>query len=93
MSECGPSLSNCHDATGYRGHRGPLTAPALLLLHGFPETSVMWREVGPLLSAEFAVVAADLPGYEQKETNHDCQRTLCHGAQPDTTPLTTKPSE
>jgi len=35
----------------------------LLLLHGFPETSLMWREVAPLLAREFAVVCADLPGY------------------------------
>ena len=46
-------------------HRGPLTGPALLLLHGFPETSLMWREVAPLLSTDFAVVAVDLPGYGQ----------------------------
>ena len=46
-------------------HRGPLAGPALLLLHGFPETAIMWREIAPLLSADFAVVAADLPGYGQ----------------------------
>jgi haloacetate dehalogenase len=53
------------DASGVFVHRGPLTGPALLLLHGFPETALMWREVGQLLSADFAVVAADLPGYGQ----------------------------
>jgi haloacetate dehalogenase len=41
------------------------SGPAVLLLHGFPQTHLMWREVGPLLSADFAVVAADLPGYGQ----------------------------
>jgi haloacetate dehalogenase len=46
-------------------HRGPLTGPALLLLHGFPETAHMWREVAALLSTDFTVVAADLPGYGQ----------------------------
>jgi haloacetate dehalogenase len=46
-------------------HRGPFTGPALLLLHGFPETALMWREVAPLLSLDFTVVAADLPGYGQ----------------------------
>ena len=46
-------------------HRGPLTGPALLLLHGFPETALMWREMARHLSADFTVVAADLPGYGQ----------------------------
>ena len=46
-------------------HRGPVTGPALLLLHGFPETALMWREVALLLSADFAVVAVDLPGCGQ----------------------------
>jgi haloacetate dehalogenase len=35
----------------------------VLLLHGFPETSLMWREIAPLLADEFRIVAADLPGY------------------------------
>jgi haloacetate dehalogenase len=37
--------------------------PPLLLLHGFPETHVMWRDVAPLLAHRFTVVCADLPGY------------------------------
>jgi haloacetate dehalogenase len=37
--------------------------PTVLLLHGFPETSLMWRDVAPILSSDFTVVAADLPGY------------------------------
>jgi haloacetate dehalogenase len=37
--------------------------PALLLLHGFPETHLMWRRVAPLLATRFTVVCADLPGY------------------------------
>jgi pimeloyl-ACP methyl ester carboxylesterase len=35
----------------------------LLILHGFPQTHVMWRIVGPLLSENFEVVCADLRGY------------------------------
>lgn len=50
-------------AGGVFVHRGPSNGPAVLLLHGFPETAIMWRELAPLLSADFAVVAADLPGY------------------------------
>jgi haloacetate dehalogenase len=37
--------------------------PPVLLLHGFPETSLMWREVAPQLAQDFTVIAADLPGY------------------------------
>jgi haloacetate dehalogenase len=37
--------------------------PAILLLHGFPQTHVMWREVAPALTADFSVVCADLRGY------------------------------
>jgi len=37
--------------------------PPLLLLHGYPETHLMWHAVAPLLAGSFTVVAADLPGY------------------------------
>lgn len=37
--------------------------PPLLLLHGFPETHVMWRSVAPMLAADFTVICADLRGY------------------------------
>src|SRR5919197_1671734 len=37
--------------------------PPLLLLHGFPETHLMWRSVAPLLARNFTVVCADLRGY------------------------------
>jgi haloacetate dehalogenase len=39
------------------------SGPAVLLLHGFPETSLAWGAVAPALTNEFTVVAADLPGY------------------------------
>lgn len=39
--------------------------PAVLLLHGFPETGLMWHKVAPLLAADFTVLVADLPGYGQ----------------------------
>lgn len=37
--------------------------PPLLLLHGFPQTHLMWRHITPLLIHDFTVVCADLPGY------------------------------
>jgi haloacetate dehalogenase len=39
------------------------SGPPILLLHGFPQTHVMWREVAPLLARRFMVVCADLRGY------------------------------
>ena len=37
--------------------------PALLLLHGFPQTHAMWHAVAPILASRFTVVASDLRGY------------------------------
>lgn len=37
--------------------------PPLLLLHGNPETHLMWHRVAPALAARFTVVAPDLRGY------------------------------
>ena len=37
--------------------------PPVLLLHGYPQTHVMWHLVAPLLAREFTVVAPDLRGY------------------------------
>lgn len=37
--------------------------PPLLLLHGYPQTHVMWHKVAPLLARHFTVVASDLRGY------------------------------
>ena len=42
-----------------RAGRGPV----VLLLHGYPETSLAWRYVAPDLANDFTVIAADLPGY------------------------------
>jgi haloacetate dehalogenase len=39
------------------------SGPPLLLLHGYPETHLMWHGVAPRLAERFRVVAADLPGY------------------------------
>lgn len=39
------------------------SGPPLLLLHGYPQTHVMWHRVAPSLAKKFTVVAADLRGY------------------------------
>jgi pimeloyl-ACP methyl ester carboxylesterase len=36
--------------------------PAVVLLHGYAETSRMWRPIIPLLAGKFTVIAPDLPG-------------------------------
>src|SRR6266568_1179899 len=36
--------------------------PALILMHGYAETSRMWRPIIPLLAERFTVIAPDLPG-------------------------------
>jgi pimeloyl-ACP methyl ester carboxylesterase len=46
----------------YREAGNP-AAPTLLLLHGFPTSSHMFRDLIPLLSDRFYVVAPDLPGF------------------------------
>ena len=46
------------------GARG---APKLLLLHGFPSSSHMFRDLIPLLADRFHIVAPDLPGFGQSD--------------------------
>ncbi|MEE8303177.1 MAG: alpha/beta fold hydrolase, partial [Candidatus Tectomicrobia bacterium] len=42
---------------------GPKHAPTILLLHGFPTSSHMFRNLIPALSDRFHVVAPDYPGF------------------------------
>jgi haloacetate dehalogenase len=39
------------------------SGPPLLLLHGNPQTHVMWHKIAPRLARDFSVVATDLRGY------------------------------
>ncbi len=41
------------------------SGPPLLLLHGCPQTHLMWRRLAPRLATEFTVVIPDLRGYGQ----------------------------
>lgn len=45
-----------HGVTGGQG-------PALLLLHGYPQTHVLWHKVAPALAERFTLVVPDLRGY------------------------------
>lgn len=52
------------DTSGTRihGRRGG-SGPPVLLLHGIPETHLMWHRVAPQLAEHYTVVATDLRGY------------------------------
>jgi haloacetate dehalogenase len=55
------------------------SGPPVLLLHGFPQTHLMWRGVAPLLARNFTVICADqrLPGLRDRP----CPiRQAIHGA-------------
>jgi len=42
---------------------GPVDAPVVLLLHGFPTSSFQYRELIPRLADKYRVIAPDLPGF------------------------------
>jgi pimeloyl-ACP methyl ester carboxylesterase len=46
---------------------GPANAPVVLLLHGFPTSSHMFRNLIPLLADRYHVIAPDYPGYGQSD--------------------------
>lgn len=46
---------------------GPRSAPTLLLLHGFPTSSHMFRNLIPMLADRYHVIAPDYPGYGQSD--------------------------
>lgn len=46
---------------------GPSDAPVLLLLHGFPSASHMFRDLIPQLADRYRVIAPDLPGFGQTD--------------------------
>lgn len=50
------SGATIHAISGGRG-------PAVLLLHGYPETHAMWHKVAPALARDYTVVCPDLRGY------------------------------
>lgn len=50
------------------------SGPALLLIHGYPQTGFIWHKIAGRLAEEFSVVIVDLRGYgdsDKPATNHD----------------------
>ena len=53
------------DVTVLYREAGPADAPVILLLHGFPTASHMFRDLIPLLAHRYRLIAPDLPGFGQ----------------------------
>lgn len=52
------------------------SGPPLLLMHGYPQTHIEWRDVAPQLAKKFTVVAADLRGYGDSSKPADGENHL-----------------
>lgn len=70
-SNKGRPLANFEDFTAHRVDTGATeiacwtggSGPPLLLLHGYPQTHVMWHKIADRLAQNFTVIASDLRGY------------------------------
>jgi haloacetate dehalogenase len=79
-------------ANGVRLHvRTAGSGPAVVLLHGYPQSAIMWRKIAPTLARTHSVVVPDLRGYGESDKPrdgydkktmardiHDLMRTLGH---------------
>jgi pimeloyl-ACP methyl ester carboxylesterase len=73
ISAAAPTIA-AHDATagGIKLHYlSSGHGPAVILLHGYTQTSRMWKPVIPLLAEKFTVIAPDLPGIGDSEIPAD----------------------
>src|SRR5688500_16205476 len=61
LNEFDASVIDVGETTIFIRRKG--SGKPLLLLHGFPETHLMWHRVAPTLAEEFTVICADLRGY------------------------------
>ncbi len=59
---------------------GPTNAPTILLLHGFPASSFMFRELMPSLAGKYHVIAPDYPGfgYSSAPATNEFEYTFDH---------------
>lgn len=58
---------------------GPADAPVVLLLHGFPTSSHMFRRLIPALATNYHVIAPDYPGFGQSAAPDHTQFTYTFG--------------
>lgn len=56
------------DASVFYRAAGPKSAPTILLLHGFPSSSHMFRDLIPELAETYRVIAPDYPGFGQSSS-------------------------
>ena len=56
-------ISTIKIKNGFIRYRKAGTGQALLMLHGNPQTHVMWHKVAPFLVKKFTIICPDIPGY------------------------------
>jgi pimeloyl-ACP methyl ester carboxylesterase len=59
--------ANVDDVEVFYREAGTADSPKLLLLHGFPSASHMFRDLIPLLADRFHIIAPDLPGFGRSD--------------------------
>jgi pimeloyl-ACP methyl ester carboxylesterase len=67
MSEIKYHTANVDGFNIFYREAGPVNGRKLLLLHGFPSSSHMFRDLIPLLADEFHLIAPDLPGFGRSD--------------------------
>ena len=67
MADIAYRTADVDGLTVFYREAGASGAPTLVLLHGFPSASHMFRELIPLLADRFHIVAPDLPGFGKSD--------------------------
>jgi pimeloyl-ACP methyl ester carboxylesterase len=67
MNQIAYRRANVDEFNVFYREAGPAKAPVLLLLHGFPSSGHMFRDLIPMLADRYRVIAPDLPGFGQSD--------------------------
>lgn len=63
-THCGANLSvHYSEPSAWDGLAGTAQKPVLVLTHGYPESSYIWRNISPIVSKRVPVFVPDQPGY------------------------------